>query len=94
MPDAVAVAIAVAAVVTVAAIGGLKLVLPGLVVSESYPIIGATRDFEVGKYGVVEVKSYKRFEKVKKWLDQLAIGAQLFVFNSESGPRRRYALRH
>ena len=56
MPDAVAVAIAVAAVVTVAAIGGLKLVLPGLVVSESYLIIGATRDFEVGEHGVIEVK--------------------------------------
>ena len=71
-------------------IGNLELVAPGLTIHEALQWLAATRDWHIGKYGCIEVKSYKRFEKFTKWLCQLLV--QLYVYNSVSGPRRRYVL--
>ena len=66
-------------------IGNLELVAPGLTIHEALQWLAATRDWHIGKYGCIEVKSYKRFEKFTKWLCQLLV--QLYVYNSVSGPR-------
>jgi len=59
----------------------------GLVVDERFQWLGATRDFEVGKFGCLEIKSYKRFEKLGKWLDQMLV--QMCVSNSQSGGKKK-----
>ena len=60
----------------------------GLVVDERFQWLGATRDFEVGKFGCLEIKSYKQFEKLGKWLDQMLV--QVYVSNSQSGGKKNY----
>ena len=67
---------------------------PGLVIDGARQWLAATRDWEVGEYGLVEVKSYA------KWITTLPFNGvfrdqvltQMFVWNSASGKRRRWTL--
>ena len=47
-------------------IGNLELVAPGLRIDDLLQWLAATRDWHIGKYGCIEVKSFKRFEKFTK----------------------------